>query len=87
MPSPILHVRVDEEMVEEIDKLATQLGVDRSVTVRSLLAAALHEPAKRAATREVVMLLSQQRKLILARFNDVLQAAVDDLATSLGRDS
>lgn len=79
MPSPILHVRADEETIERIDALAAQLKVDRSVVVRSLIGAGLGDSAKTVVVREVASLLSQKRKLILARFNDALQDAIDEL--------
>lgn len=87
MPSPILHVRVDEEFIERIDALATQLRIDRSTAVRSLLAAALDDPKRVLVVREAMVLLSQQRKLILARFNDAIQDTVTGLREQLERDS
>jgi hypothetical protein len=87
MPSPILHVRADEEMIEKIDAFAAQLKVDRSVAVRTLIGAALGDPPKTIAAREALMMLSQQRKLVLAKFNDALQNAIEELQANIGAGS
>ena len=72
-------------MVERIDAFAAQNNVDRSVAVRSLLAIALGEPAKMAAAREVMMILSSQRKLALSKFNDAMQEVINKLRSDIGR--
>lgn len=74
-------------MIEQIDAFAAQNSVDRSVAVRSLLAIALGEPAKVAAAREVMLILSQQRKFALSKFNDALQNVIDNLRQTVERGS
>lgn len=74
-------------MLAALDALAKQLNVDRSILVRSLLSAGLNEPAKKAAAREVIMLLSSQRKRVLAQFNNRLQEVVDEMAAAVEQGS
>lgn len=77
---PILHVRVDDELLRRVDALAEQLKVDRSVVIRSLLGAALGDDGAVILARETVMMLSQQRKLLLARFNAAVQEVIAEHA-------
>jgi len=78
MPGTVLHVRLDTDLLQRIEALANELRVDRSVAVRTLLASALGDPAMRMAQREAMMLLSKQRKLLLAKFSLAITGLAED---------
>ncbi len=84
MPSPVLNVRVDEEMVEELDRFAADNQTTRSIAVRTLLRTALDQPKGKALAGEVIALLSKHRKLALARFNEGLQRVVEEIQADVG---
>lgn len=77
-----LNVRVDNDLFEAVDRLAKRTGQTRSSAIRVLLATALGDPPLEVQSREVLIALTEIRKIavrrLAAELNDRLPTILEE---------